>query len=221
MTAIIGNYFNGITWTELIAKVIIIFCCFPIHECAHAWAALKLGDHTAERSGRVTLNPFAHLDPWGTIMILAFGVGYAKPVPVNSYNFRNPKRDMAWVAMAGPISNLMMAICFLLIGKVIYLVGGTGGEYANIPMMVMYCMRFAAYININLAVFNLIPIPPLDGSRVMMALAPDSVYYKIERLERYSAYLVLGLILVLNLLRISPVAAISGRLFRVLDVVFG
>ena len=221
MTAIVGNFFNGITWMQLIAKAIVIFCCIPIHECAHAWVALKLGDHTAERYGRVTLNPFAHLDPWGTIMILAFGVGYAKPVPVTSYNFRKPKLDMAWVAVAGPLSNLVMAICFLLIGKINYLVDGTGGTYANISMTVMSFMRFAAYININLAVFNLIPIPPLDGSRVLMALVPDGVYYRLERLERYSVYLILGLILILNLLGITPVAALSGRLFNALDVVFG
>lgn len=109
---------------QLLAKAIIIFCCFPVHECAHAWMTEKLGDPTGAREGRVTLNPIRHLDLWGTIMLIAFGVGYAKPVPVNTYNFQKPRKDHAIVSLAGPMSNLIMATAFLLIGHLIHLTAG-------------------------------------------------------------------------------------------------
>ena len=111
------------------ARVFVILCCFPIHECAHAWVADRLGDHTGRRQGRITLNPMRHLDLLGTLTIFLFGVGYAKPVPVSLQNFKNPKRDFALTALAGPVSNLLMAILLLIIGR---LVSG-GGEHQVWP----------------------------------------------------------------------------------------
>lgn len=218
MSSFSGIWNNSIA-TQLIAKAIVIFCCFPVHECAHAWMAAKLGDHTGERAGRITLNPFKHLDLWGTLMLIVFGVGYAKPVPVNSYNFRSPKKDSAIVSLAGPMSNLIMAVAFLLIEYVICLAVG-GNIYGTVMAFIIYCLRYAAYINFGLTVLNLIPIPSLDGYRVLLAMVPNRFYSRLARLEIYSVYVVLGLFLIFSLFRLSPVSAAAQGMFSSVDNLF-
>ena len=205
---------------QLIAKVIILFCCFPVHECAHAWVASKLGDPTGEREGRITLNPFAHLDLWGSIMLIAFGVGYAKSVPVNTYNFRKPKKDFAIVSLAGPMSNLIMAVSFLLAENLIYLVAGDLAGYGTFSGFITMCLSYAAYINFGLAVLNMIPIPPLDGYHVLLAFIPDRFHYRVARLERYSVYIMLGLFAVFTLFGVSPVTAAAQNLYASVDSVY-
>lgn len=184
----------------LLSYAVLIFVMLPIHEFAHAFAATKLGDNTARWNGRLTLNPMRHLDVFGTVMLVLVGIGYAKPVPVNPYNFRKPKRDMALTALAGPLSNLLMAVVSVGIFRLILLLTGTtieanGMIYVNNPVVyniiqysnIIFIQVFAS-INIGLAVFNLLPIPPLDGSRIFGAILPDKWVYTMERYQMYISF---------------------------------
>jgi Zn-dependent protease len=210
ITDIIRNGFGLTTVIQLLARVFVVFCTLPVHEYAHAYVATKLGDETPRLKGRLTLNPLAHLDPIGAVMIFLVGFGYAKPVPVNARNFAQPKRDMAITAAAGPVSNLLMALLFgvfYYIFMIIY--SRTGLVFANISMLFF---NFAAYVNAALAIFNLIPVPPLDGSRILTLFLPTETYFKIMRYERYIMIGVMVLLLTgaLN----APLAFISGGLLK-------
>ncbi len=167
----------------LMASVFVVFCTLPIHEFAHAWVATKLGDDTARLKGRLTLNPLAHIDPLGAIMILLVGFGYAKGVPVNARKFKNPKGGMALTALAGPVSNLLMALFFVLLSN------GAVVLYSRSEALVWYVsymfFYYAAMINVSLAVFNLLPIPPLDGSKILAIILPSKYYFKYMQYERY------------------------------------
>lgn len=169
-----------------------VIICLSVHECAHGWAARALGDRTAQRAGRLTLDPMAHIDPIGFACMLIFGFGWARPVPVNVSGFRmkNRKLGMALVALAGPVSNLILA----LIGYVITLF--IGNRLAGDAMFFRTLTLFFSYIaslSVGLGVFNLIPIPPLDGSRVLNAFVPYSVQ---AQLERYQSVILLAVIFV-------------------------
>lgn len=174
----------------LLAYGVILFLCLPVHEFAHGLVAHWCGDDTAKWYGRLTLNPLKHLDLFGTVMILTVGMGYAKPVPVNSRNFRNYKRDMILVALAGPLSNFLMAA----VGMFFYCL------LLSIPMvgawqvLLCYLCTVIIDVNISLMVFNLLPIPPLDGSRLWSSLLPGRWAYT---LEQYSRYITMGLFVLL------------------------
>jgi len=184
----------------------ILFVCLPVHELAHAYAAHLLGDDTAKWYGRLTFNPMKHLDPMGALMILTVGFGYARPVPVNAYNFKNRKSGMALTALAGPVSNLLMAIVavglfrlvllatgvdiFVQFGQ-IYVSGTTDTTMMIVEYAYMILINVFASINIGLAVFNLLPIPPLDGSRIFAMILPDRF---VETVERYQAYISIAFI---------------------------
>ena len=172
---------TGVLYIFLI-RAIIAFTALPIHECAHGYAALRMGDHTAERQGRLTLNPFAHFDPIGTTALILFGFGWAKPVPINPLNFENPKKGMMLSAMAGPLSNIAMAFLAMVLYKLsdlpFYL-----GLSADIFTVLRTFFFYVMTINVTLGVFNLLPIPPLDGSRIATYFLPQRLYFKIMQYE--------------------------------------
>ncbi len=193
----------------------VVFCATPLHEFAHALIAVKLGDDTPRLRGRLTINPMAHIDKRGALMIFLFGFGYAKPVEVRMRKFKKPKRDMALVALAGPISNILQSLILLFIYNALYYFGSSN---ENIMMTYMAMFFFyAAVINVNLAVFNLLPIPPLDGSRLATALLPSKYYYKIMQYERY---IMIGLfVLLFTGILSTPLSFLSGAVITLLDAV--
>ena len=182
--------------------MVLILVLMPVHECAHAFVADRLGDKTPRWNGRLTLNPMAHIDWLGAAMILLFGIGYARPVPVSPRHFKNAWRDMALTALAGPVSNLLMAIVSVGIFRVLLLFGGgveNGMLYANAGAQWLYyayvvLIQVFASVNIGLAVFNLLPIPPLDGSRIFSAILPRKWSYV---LDKYEQYIMIGLFVLL------------------------
>lgn len=172
------------TIMNLMARIFVVFCTLPIHEYAHALVATKLGDDTARLKGRLTLNPLAHIDIMGAVMIFLVGFGYAKAVPVNPRHFKSPRKGMALTALAGPLSNIIMAIIFMLLAN-IFNVAMIYTQGLIVMQVSMLFFTFAAQINVSLAIFNLIPIPPLDGSRIANLLIPSKYYFKIMQYERY------------------------------------
>jgi len=163
--------------------------CITFHEVCHGLAAYALGDNTAKNAGRLTLNPISHIDPVGLLMMLILHVGWAKPVPVDPRNFQNPKRGMALTALAGPASNFLLAVVVLGIGSLLFYFGPDNTAMAYILLFLCY----VAVLSVGLGLFNLIPIPPLDGSKVVGAVLPDRLYYGYLRYERYLMLLVVAL----------------------------
>lgn len=193
---IFRNGFTAANLVTLLARVFVLFCVLPVHEFAHALVANRLGDKTAKLAGRLTLNPLAHLDLFGTLMILLVGFGYAKPVPVNPRNFKNQKGGMAITAAAGPLSNLLMAVLYLLVWRLIMeFAPNQAISVDNIWYLLWLFCYYVAQVNVMLAVFNLLPIPPLDGSRIWAIFLPNRIYYKILEYERYIVIAVFALLL--------------------------
>lgn len=215
-TILRNGFHNPITLiTGIFASLFVVFCTMPVHECAHAFMADRLGDSTARLSGRMSLNPMRHIDPMGAVMLVLIGFGYAKPVPVNPRNFKNPKAGMALTALAGPVANLLMAVVFIFLQNLVGMLPAS-----NVLASAVYTfLLYAAIINLQLAVFNLIPIPPLDGSRLLQLLIPSKYYYKFLRYERYIV-LVVFLLLFLGVLS-GPISEAVLWLYEKLDFIIG
>lgn len=189
----------GTVAAQVISILFVILCILPLHELAHAWVANKLGDPTAKLERRLTFNPLASVDPMGALALLLFGFGWAKPVPVDSRYFRKPKRDMAITALAGPVSNLLAAF----VGAVLVAVMEAFSPYNGFTNFVYNVLWYYVVVNISLAVFNLIPMPPLDGSRIVAAFLSDRAMYTYYRYQNL-------FVMVMFLLLLS--GALSGPL---------
>lgn len=207
---------SSLDFYTIAIRVIVTLIALPIHEYAHAYAAYRMGDYTAARQGRLTVNPLAHLDPIGSVAMLLFGFGWAKPVPINPLNFENPKKSMMLSALAGPLSNLGLALVSMIIFKFTY-IPIYFGIYGAFISTVQTFLLIMISININLAVFNLIPIPPLDGSRVATYFLPQRIYFKIMQYENI-IMVVLFAALWLGVLDL-PISFINGIFWDVLDFV--
>lgn len=192
------------TVQQIVVGVLPMIFAITVHEAAHGWVAKKYGDNTADQQGRLTLNPIKHIDLLGTIILpslllvmkTGFVFGWAKPVPVNARNFKKPISDMAVVALAGPVSNLLMAIFWALVSRVGLMIGASA-ESVAVPLI--YTGIAGISINLSLALLNLIPIPPLDGSRIVTAWLPPRLAWQYNQLERYG-FIILLVLLYTNIL---------------------
>lgn len=208
-------------------SAIAVLVIITIHEYSHGYTAYKLGDNTAKNLGRLTLNPTKHIDPVGALCMLFFHIGWAKPVPINSRNFKNPKRDIALTALAGPISNIIMGflaaflylLAYALLKDVAFTDTGFLYQLANNTLLFLFLFHS---INIGLGLFNLIPLPPFDGSRILYVFLPTKLYFGVMKYERkiyfgVLAWLLLGDI-VANALRTIPFVASTPWLYFIVGI---
>jgi len=205
---------------RIVVWILPVIFAITVHEVAHGWVAKKYGDNTASSLGRLTLNPIKHIDWVGTIILpglllltgTGFIFGWAKPVPVDTRNFKNPRKDMAVVALAGPISNLLMALAWAILARIAVLIGI---EFISTPIIYMGVAGIS--INLVLALINLLPIPPLDGSRVLTGILPNYWAWRYNQLERYGFIILLILLYtrVLNAVLEYPMTEIKKLFFTI------
>lgn len=172
---------------DLIYIIPVLVISLTVHECSHAYASYLLGDKTAKTDGRLSLNPLKHIDPLGFITLIFFGFGWAKPVNINPNNYKNPIRDTAIVSFAGPLSNFILGLLGVLIYAIIIKVNGP-------QALIRFMVYFISY-NVSLGVFNLFPIPPLDGSKILAGVLPDKLYYKFLSLEKFGIIILYAIII--------------------------
>lgn len=217
--------FDELTLIQKIAVwAIPVIFAITLHEVAHGWVASKFGDQTARMLGRLTLNPIKHIDPIGTIVVPVvllvmggFVFGWAKAVPIDTRNFKNPSRDMAWVAVAGPTANLMMAIVWAVVAKIGFMLQVSTPE---VGLFMVYTGIAGVSINLILLVLNLLPIPPLDGSRVVSAFLPKKMAWQYNRLESFGFIIIVGLMIMgmLSPLLIGPYTFFKTAIFALVGI---
>ncbi|MEG1985114.1 MAG: site-2 protease family protein, partial [Oscillospiraceae bacterium] len=178
---------------KYIARFLVLFLAIPVHESAHAYVSYRLGDPTAKNMGRLTLNPLKHFDLMGCISMLVVGIGWAKPVPIDPRYYKDPKKGMALSALAGPVSNLLMAFVGMIFYKISFY-----SYYASSESQVLYyvtlILQTMVLINISLAIFNMMPVPPFDGSRILGVILPERMYFGIMKYERYIFFAMFALL---------------------------
>ena len=214
---ILQSIWRGLDWsvlTNLLLSVVPALICITLHELAHGYVAYRPGDDTAKRAGRLTLNPLRHIDIMGLLMMIVFKFGWAKPVPVNMWKFKNPKKGMAITAAAGPIANLLIALVFLFLYGFLFALLHRPGRSLNWLLEMLY---ITAYLSVALAIFNIIPIPPLDGSKVLFSCISDRSYTKLMYYERYGMIILLVLVLLLSRTSLDP---LSRAAYWVMDKLF-
>jgi len=208
---------------ELLFVIPCVLIALTVHEVAHGYMAFRLGDPTARNLGRLTLNPLKHLDPIGTLCMILFHFGWARPVPINSRYFKKPRRDMALTAAAGPISNFIMAFFGVLVYAVLYAVfvnhPASGNFTAYLQIAALQLLQYFHILNLSLGIFNLIPVPPLDGSRIFLTFLPAKYYFGIMKYERY---IQLGLMILLYMGFLSRplsvlVSWLSSGMFKIIS----
>ena len=218
-----GNIQDAII--SFLLSVPIIILILSVHEYAHGFVASKLGDTTAESLGRLTLNPLKHIDPIGFLMFLLVGVGYAKPVPINSRYFKKPRRDMALVGAAGPIANFALALLFMIFIKLFYvftpMIPASAPEWLPTALGYLYTILYlGVFYNLAFMIFNLLPVPPLDGSRILYAFLPSKALLWVQRYEQYFFWGVIGLFILSSFLNISIIGWAVRLLMRLLFKLF-
>lgn len=219
---------------DFLSDILLMLLSLPImlialatHESAHGWMAYKLGDPTARNLGRITLNPIKHFDLFGFISMLVFHIGWAKPVPINARHFKNPRRDFAIVGAAGPVSNVCLAVIHLLILRLVMVFATSALKNNTLPngtglivlSLVVHVLYMGVVMNVILAIFNLIPIPPFDGSRIFYAFLPPKWYFGVMKYERYIMLGCIILFFLMSNMGINPLAKfeswVIGGLFTI------
>lgn len=200
------------TILDYLIKALVLFTAVPVHECAHAWVAEKMGDDTGRKQGRITLNPFAHLTLWGSLMMILVGFGWGKPVMVDSRNFKNPKKGMVLTSLAGPASNFIMAFLSMIVYKVLAFLS-FAKDSSTLDMLATVFV-YITLINISLAVFNFLPIPPLDGSKIFNAILPEKWYFTIMKYENF--IFIALIILVYSGLLDAPLSFLQNKVIDVM-----
>lgn len=204
------DYPFNITVGLLVLHLFCVVLALSVHELAHGFAAYKMGDPTAKHAGRLTLNPFAHLDPVGFLMMVLVGYGWAKPVPINTLNFRDQRKGLAVTSFAGPLSNLLMAFAAALLCSLLNALGFPPALYTTFaPFNVLaYTLYVFALLNVGLALFNLIPLPPLDGSNILLSFLKPHAAQKYLQIRYYTRYIFLGLMAISFLADRIPIFAV-------------
>ena len=210
LLSLLESGFNRFVLIQLLLSLPIIIFALSVHETAHGWVAYKLGDPTAKNLGRLTLNPFKHLNLFGFLSMLIAGIGWANPVPINARNFKNPRVGMALSGIAGPVSNFLMGIVgftalsgvmtVLIVNEVLY-------PHVLVKILLLFLYMFAS-LNLSLGIFNMIPVPPFDGSRFLYIFLPTKWYFKVMKYERYTGIVLLVLLVVLSRIGFSPIGFI-------------
>lgn len=228
LTDLIRSGFDKSLLIEILLAIPVILFSLSFHEFAHGYVACKMGDPTARNLGRLTLNPAKHLDPIGSLLMLLVGYGWAKPVPINTRYFKDPKKGMAITALAGPVSNLILAVISVAIYSLMLALLNVRAVATvliqnqivfNLYSVIYSMFSLCAYLNVSLAVFNLIPLPPFDGSRIFYSVLPAKLYFAVMKYERY--ILIVFLALLYTGIVSLPISYITNAIISLFNLIFG